>query len=157
VVEETDRGGDITYHGPGQLVAYPILDLNHLNLRLHEYMRLLEGVVIEACATWGVEGHRDEGATGVWVRGEEGQSAKVCAMGVRVRRWVSMHGLAINVSTDLNHFDLIVACGLAGRSVTSLKALLGEAAPGMDEVKSVLGSVMRARVEALSGHRAGRG
>lgn len=136
-VAETDRGGDITYHGPGQLVVYPIVDLNHLRLGLHDYMRLLESAVIECCAKYGVSAERDAGATGVWVDG-----SKVCAMGVRVRRWVTMHGLAINVTTNLDHFDLIVPCGLVGRSVTSLSRLLGDACPGMAEVKeSLVGSL----------------
>lgn len=134
-VAETDRGGDITYHGPGQLVVYPILDLQRLGWNLHRHMRELEQVVIDACAGWGVEARRDPGATGVWV-GEP--PAKVCAMGVRIRRWVTMHGLAINVTTDLSHFDLIVPCGLPGRPVTSLERLLGAQSPTMDAVKRAL-------------------
>lgn len=132
-VAETDRGGDITYHGPGQLVVYPIVDLNALGWNLHRYMRELEGAVIRACARWGVEGRRDPSATGVWI-GE----AKVCAMGVRVRRWVTSHGLALNVAPALDHFNLIVPCGLAGRPVTSLARELGDACPPMDDVKSAL-------------------
>ena len=148
-VAETDRGGDITYHGPGQLVAYPILDLNRLGLRLHGYMRLLEETVIRTVSHWGIEGERDESATGVWVRrggGRDGSgpaTAKICAMGVRVSRWVSMHGLALNVRTDLGHFDLIVPCGLAGRGVTSMEQLLGERCPTMDELKQRLTSEFR--------------
>ncbi|MBX9736002.1 MAG: lipoyl(octanoyl) transferase LipB, partial [Phycisphaerales bacterium] len=104
-LEETDRGGDITYHGPGQLVVYPILDLNRLHLRLHDYMRALEEIVINVCRRVGVEAHRDPTATGVWVRPEGSEPpAKVCAMGVRIRQWISMHGLAINVSPNLTHF-----------------------------------------------------
>lgn len=142
---ETDRGGDITYHGPGQLVAYPIVDLNHVNLGLHGYMRLLEGAVIECCAAFGVPAERDSAATGVWVPrpgSPDGvrAAAKVCAMGVRVRRWVSLHGLALNVTTNLDHFGLIVPCGLAGRAVTSLQRELGPACPAMDTVKSALGA-----------------
>ncbi|MEO1007939.1 MAG: lipoyl(octanoyl) transferase LipB [Planctomycetota bacterium] len=132
---ETDRGGDVTYHGPGQLVAYPILDLARFGLGLHEYMRLLEGVVIDALAAFGVGGHRDPGVTGVWVRRGDGSSAKIAAMGVRVRKWVTMHGLALNVDPDLSHFQLIVPCGLVGRSVTSLREVLGTGAPGMDDAK----------------------
>ncbi|MHC5027744.1 MAG: lipoyl(octanoyl) transferase LipB, partial [Planctomycetota bacterium] len=98
-VAETDRGGDITYHGPGQLVVYPILDLNVHGLRLHGYMRLLEQIIIDALVTWGVEGRRDPDATGVWVG--EGTGRKICAMGVRVARWVTMHGLALNVAPTL--------------------------------------------------------
>lgn len=159
-VEATDRGGDVTYHGPGQLVAYPILDLNALRLRLHEYVRLLESAAIGVCARFGVRAHREPGATGVWVSRPEGGggeaeggglgSAKLCAIGVRVRRWVSMHGLAINVTTDLSHFDLIVPCGLAGRAVTSLERLLGGACPSMEAVKGAL-------VDEMSSALVGRG
>lgn len=137
-VEQTDRGGDITYHGPGQLVAYPIVDLNLHNLGLHDYMRLLEDAVIRTCATFGVRATRDPSATGVWITRDGGAPAKVCAMGVRVRRWISMHGLALNVSPDLTHFDLIVPCGLVGRGVTSLRWELGDACPSMAEVKAAL-------------------
>lgn len=130
-VAETDRGGDITYHGPGQLVVYPIIDMNMLGLRMHGYMRLLEQCVIGTLAHFGIEGERDEAATGVWVK----PGAKICAMGVRVSRWVTMHGLALNVTTNLQHFQLIVPCGLAGRPVTSMSQLLDEACPPMDAVK----------------------
>lgn len=134
---ETDRGGDITYHGPGQVVAYPILDLNLLNLGLHEHMSMMESAVIAACASFGVQGCRDPAARGVWARSptEPGVMAKVCAMGVRVRRWVSMHGLALNVSPDMDHFALIVPCGLAGRPVTSLATILGARCPSVTEVR----------------------
>jgi len=144
-VRETDRGGDITYHGPGQLIFYPILDLNIFNLGLHEYMRLLEEAVIRTCARWGIVAERDAKATGVWVNG-----AKICAMGVRVRKWVSMHGLAINVETDLSHFSLIVPCGLVGRPVTSMRALLGSGCPTMEEVRVVLAGELRALLEPLA-------
>ncbi len=145
-VAETDRGGDVTYHGPGQLVAYPILDLNALGLRLHGYMRLLEQIVIDTLAEFGIEGERDPAATGVWVRSRhEGTKArrhegarKICAMGVRVSRWVSMHGLALNVTTNLEHFDLIVPCGLAKRTVTSMQRELSDRCPSMDDVKTTL-------------------
>ena len=145
-VRETDRGGDVTYHGPGQLVGYAILDLNLLKLGLHEYMRLLEQTVIDAAATWGVVGERDPSATGVWVRQGE-SSAKLCAFGVRVRRWVSMHGLGLNVNPDMSHFDLIVPCGLAGRSVTSLAQLLGERCPTMSQAKQAVADSLAARVQ----------
>lgn len=156
-VAETDRGGDITYHGPGQLVVYPVLDLNRLGLRLHEYMRLLESAVIAACGAFGVEGRRDPGATGVWVdsQGVAG-GAKICAMGVRVRRWVSMHGLALNVTTNLSHFGLIVPCGLAGRPVTSLQKELGERCPPMAEVKDVLGRALSDEIERQLARHDGR-
>jgi lipoyl(octanoyl) transferase len=157
VTELTDRGGDITYHGPGQLVAYPILDLHCLGLRLNAYMRLLEQVVIDTLAAFGIEGFRDPapGMTGVWVRPSSGHGdaagpappaaagaprppAKIAALGVRISRWVSMHGLAVNVSTNLDHFDLIVPCGLAGRGVTSMERELGEQCPAMEAVRHEL-------------------
>jgi len=141
---ETDRGGDITYHGPGQLVVYPILDLNRLGLRLHGYMRWLEDRVLDVLAGFGIDGHRDVAATGVWV-GPAECDRKICALGVRVSRWVSMHGLALNVDPDLSHFDLIVPCGLHGRGVTSMRQELAGACPGMDAVKdAVIESFLRA-------------
>ncbi len=130
----TDRGGDITYHGPGQLVAYPILDLNRLNLGLHDYMRALEQIVIDCCAALSVPAQRDTEATGVWTTTDP--RAKLCAMGIRVRRWVSMHGLALNNTTNLDHFNLIVPCGLAGRPVSTLDVETGGNAPSMDALKS---------------------
>ena len=158
---ETDRGGDITCHGPGQLVAYPILDLNVFGLKLHSYMRLLEQVVIDTLATFGIEGHRDPEATGVWVNRSKAQglpslgfdaatSSKIAALGVRVSRWVSMHGLALNVDPDLSHFDLIVPCGLAGRSVTSMKMQLNDACPSMAETKRLLVSAFDDRLSTLA-------
>lgn len=148
-IAETDRGGDITYHGPGQLVAYPIVDLNRIGLRIHSYMRLLEDVVIETIAAFGIVGGRDPAATGVWVGGEDG-GRKICAMGVRVSRWVTMHGLAINVTTNLDHFGLIVPCGLAGRAVTSIaNELRGVDVPTMDEVKGTLARVFERAIAAL--------
>ena len=132
---QTDRGGDITYHGPGQLVVYPILDLNALRLRIHGYMRFLEQIVIDTLAEFAIKGRRDECATGVWV-GDSPQ--KICAMGVRISRWVSMHGLALNVTTNLDHFNLIVPCGLVGRTVTSMHKQLGDACPSMDQVKRTI-------------------
>lgn len=166
-VAETDRGGDITYHGPGQLVVYPIVDLNRFGLRLHDYMRLLEQAVIDTLSRFGIRGERDATATGVWVgRGEKsaavdggvGQSsarrfggtgpAKICAMGVRIRKWVSLHGLALNVTTNLDHFGLIVPCGLAGRPVTSLRHELGDSCPDMASVKAALAGDLLALLEA---------
>jgi len=135
-VRNTDRGGDITYHGPGQLVGYPICDLNALSLRLHEYMRFLEGSIIRVLEVFGIKGHRNEHATGVWV-----EDAKICAMGVRVSRWISMHGFALNVTTNLDHFDLIVPCGLAGRQITSMQRILGKDCPTMEDVKQVVSAI----------------
>lgn len=151
-VHETDRGGDVTYHGPGQLVGYAILDLNLLKLGLHDYMRMLEQSVIDAVAGFGVAGTRDATATGVWVERGEQPAAKLCAFGVRVKRWVSMHGLGLNVDPDMSHFGLIVPCGLT-RPVTSLKGLLGAKCPSMDEVKGAvagsLSTLVRERMEKL--------
>ncbi len=130
---ETDRGGDVTWHGPGQIVVYLILDLNRLGLRVGGYLRMLEGAVIEALADFGIRGERDPTATGVWVEGR-----KICAMGVRLSRWVSMHGIALNVNPDLAQFDLIVPCGLVGRQVTSVAKELGSGAPEFARVKQVL-------------------
>jgi lipoyl(octanoyl) transferase len=150
-VAETDRGGDITYHGPGQLVVYPILDLNLLNLGLHDYMRLLEQGVINTCAAYGATAHRDPTATGVWVdTGPHKVPAKIAAMGVRVRRWATLHGLALNITTNLDHFSLIVPCGLAGRPVTSLKQQLGDACPTFADVKATLTAHLTALIQAAA-------
>ena len=133
---ETDRGGDVTWHGPGQFVAYPILDLERMGLRIHGYMRLLEETVIQVLADFGIDAHRDAKATGVWTRAQDQPcDLKICAMGVRVSRWVCMHGLALNVDSDLAAFNLIVPCGLTGRGVTSMRECLGERCPSMDAVK----------------------
>jgi len=128
---ETDRGGDITYHGPGQMVAYPILYLSLLRRDIDWYLRSLEECIIETLGDFGIQSKRVAGATGVWV-GDE----KIAAIGVRTSQWVTSHGIALNVSTDLDYFDLIVPCGLRSRGVTSLAILLGSRAPGLHEVKS---------------------
>ena len=117
---ESGRGGDVTYHGPGQLVGYPILHLPPDRRDVHRYVRDLEEVLIRAVAEFGIEAARAPGLTGVWV-GDE----KVAAIGVRISRWITSHGFALNVDTDLSHFDLIVPCGIRGRGVTSLQQLLG--------------------------------
>jgi len=117
---EIDRGGDITYHGPGQIVGYPILDLDRYFTDIHKYLRFLEEVVIRTCADYGIEAGRIEGLTGVWT-GER----KVCALGIKCSRWVTMHGFALNVNTDLSYFRHIVPCGITDKEVTSLQQLLG--------------------------------
>ena len=117
---ETNRGGRVTYHGPGQLVMYPIIDLRRRGRDLHRYLRDLEGWLICLCASWGLPARRDPAATGVWVG-----SSKIAAIGIAVRRWVSYHGVALNVSTDLSFFDLIVPCGFADRGATSMERELG--------------------------------
>jgi lipoate-protein ligase B len=119
-VHESSRGGDVTYHGPGQVVGYPVLRLDLHGRDVHRYLRDLEEVLIRVLARYGLEGRRSEGLTGVWV-GQE----KIAAIGVAVRRWVTYHGFALNVATNLSHFDLIVPCGIRGKGVTSLSRLLG--------------------------------
>jgi lipoyl(octanoyl) transferase len=120
-VFETGRGGDVTYHGPGQIVGYPILDLNPDRRDVHRYVRDLEEVMIRTCADYGIVAGRIAGLTGAWVG-----DAKVGAIGVRIARWVTSHGFALNVCTDLSPFDLIVPCGIRGRGVTSLERLVGQ-------------------------------
>jgi lipoyl(octanoyl) transferase len=115
---EIDRGGDLTYHGPGQLVCYPIFDLKHYYKDSHKFLRDLEEAVILTLKDFGIKSHREEGYTGVWV-GEE----KICAIGIKVSRWVTMHGLALNVNNDLGYFDMIIPCGIFHKGVTSMKKI----------------------------------
>ena len=117
---QSSRGGDITFHGPGQLVAYPILDLERLKPDIHWYMRSLEESVIRTLALWGLDGQRDKAYTGVWIDAGLPSARKICAMGVKTSRWVTMHGLALNVSTHLDYFRHIVPCGISDKSVCSL-------------------------------------
>ena len=131
-VFETGRGGDVTYHGPGQVVGYPILDLGPDRRDVHRYVRDLEEVMIRTCADYGVAAVRVAGLTGAWVADE-----KIGAIGVRIARWVTSHGFALNVSTDLSPFDLIVPCGIRGRGVTSLERLAGIPV-SLDEVRDRL-------------------
>ena len=133
-----NRGGDITYHGPGQLTAYPILDLDHYYHDLHRYVRDLEEVVIRTIARWGVSGDRIDGYTGVWIKDESG-NRKICAIGVHMSRWVSMHGFALNINTDLSHFKNIIPCGIVAEDhhVTSLQNEVGHAVD-LDQVRAEL-------------------
>lgn len=142
-VVESDRGGDITFHGPGQLVVYPIVRLADHRLSVGGYVKTLEHAVIDTLSDFGLNGRLDPSAIGIWVASDtecltsDGGClmAKVCALGVRIKRGVSMHGVALNVTTDLSHFDFIVPCGITGRAVTSLEKLLGAECPTMTDVK----------------------
>jgi lipoate-protein ligase B len=152
-VAETDRGGDITWHGPGQVVAYPIVDLQALGLGIHAYIRALEEAAIRTCARFGVAAHREEGATGVWCGGAGPGARKICAIGVRVSRWVAMHGLALNVRPDLAHFGLIVPCGLHGRAVTSLEREAPAACPDMATARAALAEALDAALAEAAATR----
>ncbi len=132
-----NRGGDITYHGPGQLVGYPILDLDNFFTDIHLYLRTLEEAVIFTLADYGIKGGRYEGYTGVWLDADNERARKICAMGVRCSRWVTMHGLAFNVNTDLTYFNNIVPCGIDDKDVTSMERELGYKVD-TDEVKQKL-------------------
>ena len=121
-----NRGGDITYHGPGQIVGYPILDLENFFTDIHKYLRLLEETVINTLKIYGVEGERNSGKTGVWLDVESPFPRKICAMGVRASRWVTMHGFALNVDVNLDYFNNIIPCGLANNIVTSLNKEMGD-------------------------------
>jgi lipoyl(octanoyl) transferase len=129
-----NRGGDITYHGPGQLVGYPILDLDHYFTDIHRYLRTLEEVIILVLAEYGLHAERSPGETGVWLDVGTPFARKICAMGVRASRWVTMHGWAFNVNTDLRYFEYIIPCGITDKSVTSLDRELKRSV-SMDEVK----------------------
>ena len=122
---KTNRGGDITYHGPGQLVGYPILDLENFYTDIHLYLRMLEEAIIKTCEGFGLIAGRIEGLTGVWIDPTSDKARKICALGVKASRWISMHGFALNVNTDLTYFSHIVPCGIATRGVTSLQQELG--------------------------------
>ena len=133
-----NRGGDITYHGPGQIVGYPILDLENFFTDIHKYLRLLEETVINTLKIYGVEGERNSGKTGVWLDVESPFPRKICAMGVRASRWVTMHGFALNVDVNLDYFNNIIPCGLANNIVTSLNKELGNDHIDINKVKDDL-------------------
>ena len=130
-----NRGGDITYHGPGQIVGYPILDLENFFTDIHKYLRLLEETIILTIAEYGLKGVRSDGETGVWLDVGTPFARKICAMGIRSSRWVTMHGFALNVNTDLGYFDNIIPCGIRGKAVTSLEAELNKKVD-VEEVKA---------------------
>ncbi|MCK7588963.1 lipoyl(octanoyl) transferase LipB [Subsaxibacter sp. CAU 1640] len=133
-----NRGGDITYHGPGQIVGYPILDLENFFTDIHKYLRLLEEMIILTLAEYGLKAERSEGETGVWLDVGTPFARKICAMGVRASRWVTMHGFALNVNADLGYFDNIIPCGIRGKAVTSLNVELGMQTVDEEEVKAKL-------------------
>ena len=133
-----NRGGDITYHGPGQVVAYPILDLENFFTDIHEYLRLLEESVIRTLAEFSIKGERSKGETGVWMDVGTPHARKICAMGVRASRWVTMHGLAFNINTDLTYFDYIVPCGIQDKAVTSLNREVGKEKLDTEDIKASL-------------------
>ena len=137
-----DRGGDITYHGPGQLVCYPILNLEEFSLGLKEYVHLLEEAVIRVCASYGIIAGRLEKATGVWLEGDTPRARKICAIGVRSSHYVTMHGLALNVNTDLRYFSYINPCGFIDKGVTSLQQELKQEI-SMEEVKRKLSGELK--------------
>lgn len=138
-----NRGGDITYHGPGQIVVYPIFDLENFFTDIHQYMRLLEESVILTLKELGIESGRIKGLTGVWL-GEGEQPRKICALGVKTSRWVTMHGLAFNVNTNLSYFDYIVPCGIDDKAVTSIAKELG----GLADIASIKSQLLR-KLESL--------
>ncbi|KJD32617.1 octanoyltransferase [Tamlana nanhaiensis] len=133
-----NRGGDITYHGPGQIVGYPILDLENFFTDIHKYLRFLEEMVILTLAEYGLKAERSPGETGVWLDVGTPFARKICAMGVRASRWVTMHGFALNVNADLGYFDNIIPCGIRGKAVTSLHVELGKTKVDETEVKTKL-------------------
>ena len=127
---QTDRGGNITFHGPGQLVGYPILDLNFYKRSITWYMRELEQLMIDVLKEYGIEASTKKGLTGTWVKDH-----KIAALGVRISRWVTMHGFSLNINPDLNYYQDIIPCGIQGYGVTSMAVIMGEEVPSMDEVK----------------------
>ena len=141
---KTNRGGRITYHGPGQLVAYPILDLDNFFTDIHKYLRFLEEAVILTLADYGINGGRIDGLTGVWIDFEEKiNPRKICAFGVKASRWVTMHGLALNVNSDLKYFDYIVPCGISDKAVTSMDKELGYEVKMSDVQEKLKGHIAR--------------
>ncbi len=145
-LHETGRGGDVTYHGPGQLVGYPVLDLKPDRKDLHRYLRDLEGALIDALGHWGVSARREEGLTGVWT-----DQGKIAAIGVRVSSgWITSHGFALNVATDLSYFDAIVPCGIRDREVTSLSRILGRTVEVQEAIPVVARAMARRFGRTLS-------
>lgn len=142
-----NRGGDITYHGPGQIVGYPILDLENFFTDIHKYLRLLEEMIILTLAEYGLKAERSDGETGVWLDVGTPFARKICAMGVRASRWVTMHGFALNVNANLGYFDNIIPCGIRGKAVTSLNVELGKERIDEEEIKEKLQKHFKALFE----------
>ena len=136
---KTNRGGDITYHGPGQLVGYPIFDLENFYTDIHLYLRMLEEAIILTCQDYGLVAGRINGLTGVWINHESDQARKICAFGVKASRWISMHGFAFNINSDLSYFSHIVPCGISEKGVTSLSQELGVGVNELEAKEIVLG------------------
>ena len=135
---KSNRGGDITYHGPGQIIGYPIIDLDNFYTDIHKYLRMLEEVIIRTLAEYNITGMRSEGETGVWLDVGTPFARKICAMGVRTSRWVTMHGFALNIDTNLSYFDHIIPCGIVGKGVTSMEAELKQKVDKNAVKKSIL-------------------
>ena len=127
---QTDRGGNITFHGPGQLVGYPILDLNHYKRSITWYMRELEQLIIDVLFEYDIDANRKKGLTGIWVKNK-----KIAALGVRISKWVTMHGFSLNINPDLNYYEYIIPCGIKEYGVTSMAKIMDSEAPSMDEIK----------------------
>ena len=140
-----ERGGDITYHGPGQLVGYPIFDLEQFKPDLHVYLRNLEGAIIDLLARFGLQADVLPGLTGVWIEPNTPRARKIAAIGIKCSRWVTMHGFALNVTTDLGYFDYIVPCGIRDKGVTSIAQELGLSCPSWDSVSRVLCDCLKNR------------
>ncbi|WP_306353234.1 lipoyl(octanoyl) transferase LipB [Flavobacterium sp. '19STA2R22 D10 B1'] len=148
VFYKINRGGDITYHGPGQVVGYPILDLDNFFTDIHKYLRFLEEVIILTLAEYSIKGTRSDGETGVWLDVGTPFARKICAMGVRASRWVTMHGFALNVNADLGYFDNIIPCGIRGKAVTSLQVELGVERVDEEELKNKISKHFEVLFEA---------
>lgn len=145
---EINRGGDITYHGPGQLVVYPIFDLDHFFSDIHKYLRFLEESVIETLKEYGIESGRVDGLTGVWIDGDKPKARKICAIGVKSSRWVTMHGIGFNVNSDLSYFSHIIPCGIQDKAVTSMEQELGRKVD-MVELSEILKQKIAAQFEFI--------
>lgn len=145
---EINRGGDITYHGPGQLVVYPIFDLDHFFSDIHKYLRFLEESVIETLKEYGIVSGRVDGLTGVWIDGDKPTARKICAIGVKSSRWVTMHGIGFNINSDLSYFSHIIPCGIQDKSVTSMEQELGRKVD-MVELSEILKQKIAAQFEFI--------